>query len=112
MIVVSVSDDVRDPGSTPGRSTNLVEEMKMEKVETKLVGKAEFDAYAVGLCYASACTSLTDVAQIELNMNASNPTGISHHWKVSEDKAFKTGEANPHACHDKPATHKHYLFVC
>lgn len=112
MIVVSVSGGVQDPGSTPGRSTSLVEEMKMPETQAvKLVGKDEFECYTWGLCQASACTSLTDVKNIEFNMNAAVPTGISSRWVIS-DKPFKTGEPNPCHCDKRPSTHKHYLFAC
>lgn len=70
----------------------------------------DFTAYAVGLCYASACTSLSDQEAAE-RMNVEHPTGISSRWSVA-DEAFRTGEPNGVACHDRPNTHRHLLFAC
>lgn len=69
-----------------------------------------FEPYAVGLCHASVCTSLS-VEEATRLLNRNNPTGIESQWKLSDDKNFKSGEANGFDCPDHPGN-KHYLFVC
>ncbi len=70
----------------------------------------EFDAYAVGICYASVCTSLS-AEEATKKLNVFHPTGTSSQWELSEH-SFATGEPNPCLCTDSPETHKHYLFSC
>jgi hypothetical protein len=73
-------------------------------------GPSEFDAYSVGLCYASVCTSLPDDdAAQELNWKW--PTGISSRWSVA-DEPFRDGSPNPTPCERNPETHRHVLFSC
>lgn len=71
----------------------------------------DFDAYTIGLCYASVCSSLSPRETVK-RMNAQHPTGIRHRWKLAPDKTFKTGQPNPCPCENNPSTHKHYLLVC
>lgn len=67
--------------------------------------------YANGLCYCSVCTDLTDREEIELQVNAKNPTGVSSPWRISDDPTFKTGEPNPHLC-ENDNTCRHFLMEC
>lgn len=72
---------------------------------------AEFTAYAVGICNASVCTSLSDEATTAL-LNIEHPTGVGP-WTISGDSHFADGEhANPHPCENHPDTHRHVLFHC
>lgn len=71
----------------------------------------DFVAYSVGLCQASACTSLS-VEEAAVRMNAEHPTGISSRWEMSSDPTFATGQTNPCPCDEHSVTHKHYLFTC
>lgn len=71
----------------------------------------EFRAYAVGLCSASACTSLAG-EQAAARLNIEHPTGISSQWQVSADATFADGHPHPNPCEDWPDTHRHLLFVC
>ena len=68
-----------------------------------------FEAYSVGLCYASVCT-LLDIEEATDLLNVEYPTGVGLWFFANEP--FKTGEANPCPCKQKPETHKHYLFMC
>lgn len=70
----------------------------------------DFDAYAVGLVYASVCSSICE-RETTWRLNVEHPTGIPSAWAVA-DEPFRTGEPNPHPCERAPDTHKHYLFVC
>jgi hypothetical protein len=70
----------------------------------------DFAVYRMGICHASACTSLP-IEHIEAKMNAEYPTGIQSSWVISEE-GFQGGEENPCECKDYPDTHKHYLFEC
>ncbi|KKL64602.1 hypothetical protein LCGC14_2163320 [marine sediment metagenome] len=69
----------------------------------------DYEAYSVGLCYASVCTSLPLEEATRL-LNVEHPTGISP-WSKA-DEQFGTGDSNPCPCNENPQTHKHYLFVC
>lgn len=69
-----------------------------------------FTAYAVGLCYASACTSLTDT-KATVRMNTEHPTGISTTWQIA-DEPFQNGDPNGRPCDQQPGTHRHILFTC
>jgi hypothetical protein len=70
----------------------------------------EFTAYAMGLCYASVCTTLDD-EQATTRLNDEHPTGVAP-WRVSPDRTFKGGGPNPGRCEEAPATHRHLLFEC
>ena len=70
----------------------------------------EFEAYAIGLIYASCCSSLS-AEDTEKRLNAEHPAGTMNGWKIAEEP-FKSGQPNPCPCHDHPDTHKHYLFWC
>lgn len=69
-----------------------------------------FDAYAVGLCEASVCSSLGK-AETRARLNRQRPTGIKSRWRLAKE-SFATGEPNPHPCENFPETHNHYLFDC
>ncbi len=71
---------------------------------------SDFSVYVLGLCTASACTSLTD-EEASARINLEHPTGIDSSWEVSKE-AFKTGEQNGTTCLDRPMTHRHLLFEC
>ncbi|HWB37515.1 MAG TPA: hypothetical protein VHA75_15975 [Rugosimonospora sp.] len=70
-----------------------------------------FVAYSVGVCSASACTSLTDEEAVA-RINEQYPTGISTAWEIAPDKTFATGQPNPTPCEHHPETHRHILFNC
>lgn len=70
----------------------------------------DFEIYNLGIVCASVCSSLP-VEEVKRRM-ASEPTGISSKWTLSEDKTFSGGQSNPCPCNDNPDTHKHYLFNC
>lgn len=67
--------------------------------------------YAVGLCYASACTEASD-ADTVAHANSEHPTGLRHGWQVSTDATFAGGEPNPCPCHEWPETRRHVLLEC
>ena len=70
-------------------------------------------AYAVGICTASVCFPQgMSKAEVERQINAAYPTGISSRWQFSTSKAFATGQPNPGPCNDKPETHVHRLMEC
>lgn len=69
-----------------------------------------FTAYAVGLVYASACTSLS-LAEATRRMNAEHPTGIESRWTVASED-FASGDQNGRPCDQRPDTHRHLLFSC
>lgn len=69
----------------------------------------DFNAYAIGVLYASVCTSL-DNAAAAARMNTEHPTGSATPWQIA-DEAFRSGEPNGVACHDYPETHRHLLFI-
>ena len=71
----------------------------------------EFEAYSVGLCCASVCSSLKSKEEITRRLNESYPTGLDHGWEAT-GVPFATGESNPSPCDREPETHKHYLFTC
>jgi len=70
----------------------------------------EFEAYSVGLCYASVCTCLKP-EEATVRLNTEHPTGVRSQWAPSSDATFRSGEANPHPCPDHPGNF-HYLFSC
>lgn len=69
-----------------------------------------FEAYAVGLIYASACTNLTN-EEATVRLNHEHPTGIASGWAVSDDAAFASGQPNPCPCEQSPGR-RHVLFSC
>lgn len=69
-----------------------------------------FTAYAVGLVYASVCTSLTDT-EATSRINTEHPTGVSSWWEIA-DEPFASGDPNGRPCDQRPATHRHLLFTC
>lgn len=72
----------------------------------------ELVIYSNGVVHCSVCTNVKDKKRVEELVNQKNPTGISSHWKISENKTFATGESNPCRCDTKPETHVHYLMEC
>lgn len=70
----------------------------------------EFTPYAVGLCYASVCTTLT-TEEATGRLNIERPTGVSP-WAPSSDPTFRQGGPNPGPCDRWPDTHRHILFEC
>jgi hypothetical protein len=70
----------------------------------------EFEAYSVGICAASVCTSLTPEQAAE-RLNETNPTGIASRWEPSKSLRFHTGEKNGCDCPDYKGNH-HYLMQC
>jgi hypothetical protein len=72
---------------------------------------SDFEAYSVGICQASVCTSLS-LRQAMKRLNAEHPTGIRSKWRISSDATFATGQKNGCPCDAHPATHRHYLFTC
>lgn len=74
--------------------------------------RPDFDAYSVGLCYVSVCTSLTDEEATD-RLNHEHPTGINSSWFVSTEPHFHEGYAsNPCPCPSSPSTNRHVLFQC
>lgn len=71
----------------------------------------DYETLAVGLCYASVCSSLA-IQETTQRLNREQMTGLEHGWDISEDEHFASGETNPCVCTQHPATHLHYLFVC
>lgn len=69
--------------------------------------------YSSGICHCSVCVpkELTH-EQIEEQVNLEHPTGINSKWRISKDKTFKGGEANPCACNYLPESNLHYLMEC
>lgn len=67
-----------------------------------------FEAYSVGLCYASVCTNVDDDAAT-YQLNWQHPTGVTP-WQIA-DEPFASGEPNPTPCTDRPDC-RHILFVC
>ena len=59
------------------------------------------------LCFASVCTTLTDV-EATACLNAEWPTGIESQWRVSPAATFARGGPNPGLCEESPA-HRHLL---
>ncbi len=69
-----------------------------------------FEAYSIGICYASVCSNKTPEEVVE-EMNVWHPSGVSSKWELSEDETFASGEPNPNQCADREDC-KHYLLVC
>lgn len=70
----------------------------------------DFDAYSVGLVYASVCTSLS-LQEATDRLNTEHPTGIKTEWML-HDASFASGKDNPCPCDRSPKTHMHMLFSC
>ena len=73
---------------------------------------ARVEVYSVGLVCASACAP-TDVSreEIEREVNAQHPTGVSSRWRISEETTFATGEPMPSPC-NHGAERQHWLLSC
>jgi hypothetical protein len=69
--------------------------------------------YALGLCYASVCTS-TSNEDTTAYVNTKHPTGLDHGWEISSDTHFADGphKPNPCPCDVHPDTHRHVLYEC
>lgn len=95
--------------------TPLTEEEKRaaRKELAKRRREMTFEAYAVGPCSASVCTSLSP-EKAKARLNSKYPTGIESDWRLSESKTFADGTPHPCPCdnEDRATTHKHYLFEC
>lgn len=68
-----------------------------------------FEAYTVGLCYASVCTSLDDESAAS-RLNWEHPTGV-HPWQIADDPNFAKGQSNSCPCPHRPGC-RHILFSC
>lgn len=78
-------------------------------MNTDRITRKNFDVIAVGLFYASVCTSLdNEAARKELESQA--PCGTSKGWTVSDDKFFADGTPHPCQCPDCPSN-RHILFA-
>ena len=97
--------DTNVPAELSPRTRELV-----EQVAAAAGGQQtpEFYRYGEGLCYASACTSLSDAEAIA-RMNEV-PAGTANGWQLSTDGTFADGTPHPHPCPDNPDTHRHLLF--
>lgn len=82
----------------------------MESIEVKGIEREEFEVIAVGVCYATVCTRLSDEAAAE-QLNGLHPTGLDHGWSVCEDTHFASGHTNPCQCPDHEEN-RHVLFSC
>lgn len=71
----------------------------------------DFRVMAVGLVYASVCTSLEE-RECTARLNLVHPTGLSWGWQPSTDERFATGQPNPCKCEIQPSTHEHRLYTC
>lgn len=68
--------------------------------------------YSAGICACSVCApSGMSRDELERQVNAQLPTGLSHGWQISEAATFASGEQNPCACPDAPGR-MHYLLNC
>jgi hypothetical protein len=79
--------------------------------DTQDISPNDLIVYGIGLMCASVCTTLSDDEATE-QLNLMEPTGIKAGWVISEDKNFRTGEANPCPCELHPETRRHILFNC
>lgn len=67
--------------------------------------------YTFGVCHCSVCAPAgMKPEDVEADANLAHPTGLDHGWKVSDEPAFKGGEANPCQCTNP--NRKHYLLEC
>jgi hypothetical protein len=73
-----------------------------------ITGTDTFTAYAVGMFYASACTSLDDTEATD-RINREHPAEAGTPWRISAEP-FRTGEPNGRPCDQRPTTHRHLLF--
>lgn len=70
------------------------------------------DVYAIGLICLSVCAPKTlSKEEVEEAVNLIHPTGISGHWRISEDEAFATGELIPKQC-EFHEDRQHWLLNC
>jgi hypothetical protein len=71
----------------------------------------EFEAYSIGICSASICTSLP-IEEAVKRMNDENPTFISSDWELADDEYFLDNKnLNGCNCPDHEGN-KHYLLTC
>lgn len=80
-----------------------------DSTETPTATAPFFEAYAVGMLYASVCTNLTD-EEATRELNVAHWTGMTP-WEISADPTFASGEPNPNPCEDR-ADCRHILFNC
>ena len=71
----------------------------------------EYAPYAVGLCKASVCSTLT-LKETGRRLNSDYPTGIASNWIPASSPTSSDWKPNPRPCDHHPETHKHYLFEC
>ncbi|MES2409674.1 MAG: hypothetical protein V4509_05250 [Patescibacteria group bacterium] len=71
----------------------------------------KIDIYAKGIVACSICSPKEkSIEDIEVEVNAELPTGISSQWKIANEN-FMTGEKNPHEC-ENDKDRLHYLLKC
>lgn len=98
----------------PSTASRLRRKQRPYKSNRTLAELMQFvTVYSAGLCSLSCCAdnSIT-IEEITTVVNVTNPTGIQSHWRLAEDKKFKSGEPNPCPCDENPEHRKHYLFHC
>jgi len=75
----------------------------------------EFQLLAIGLVYASVCSSLPEQETTDM-LNLVHPTGMVYAsdllWTPSSDVTFAAGQPNPCKCELRPDTHVHRLYTC
>lgn len=82
-------------------------------MEEKGLVMERVEPYLVGICTASVCAEAdASPEEIEREVNAHHPTGISSHWRVSGTPAFSGGESNPCPCNTEPDARRHWLLEC
>ncbi len=70
------------------------------------------EIYSNGIVSCSVCAPTTMSREdVEVEVNARNPSGIRSSWSISKDEKFATGETNPAPCDDSDAR-VHYLMEC
>jgi len=68
--------------------------------------------YRNGAVHCSVCVpDGASSEEIELAVNAVNPTGLSSGWKIDDAPNFASGETNPCPC-EVTSGRSHYLMVC
>lgn len=72
--------------------------------------ETETIVYAVGLCFASACTN-DSIEGATATVNRLQPTGLETPWSLSETN-FVGGDSNIVPCNRNPESHRHVLFSC
>lgn len=74
------------------------------------MGEKQLTIYSKGLCCRSVCTNMTDLSEIEAEVNRQSSTGIPSKWKLAEEP-FRDGSANPCPCEQNEGF-QHLLMVC